>query len=126
MVVARFPPMHTVDTPTPVLDSAVLTELEMLGAEVVKEIVELFIADVPQRLSKLQQAIAARAGDAILREAHGLKGSALGIGAARLAELCATIEHDAKAGLLDQAVERSVGLESEFDQVRQALTVTRG
>ena len=126
MGVAPLTPMHKVDTLTPILDSAVLTELEMLGAEVVNEIVELFIADVPQRLTKLQHAIAARAGDAILREAHGLKGSALGIGAARLAELCAAIEHDARAGLLDQAVERSVGLESEFDQVRRALTATRG
>ena len=125
MGVALLPPMHRVDTLAPVLDSAVLTELEVLGAEVVNEIVELFIADVPQRLTKLQQAIAARAGDTILREAHGLKGSALGIGAARLAELCAAIEHDARAGLLDRTVERSVGLESEFDQVRRALTEKR-
>jgi HPt (histidine-containing phosphotransfer) domain-containing protein len=116
MGVAPIPPMHRVDTLAPVLDSAVLTELDVLGAEVVNEIVELFVADVPQRLTKLQQAIAARAGDTILREAHGLKGSALG----------AAIEHDARAGLLDQTVERSVGLESEFDQVRRALTETRG
>jgi histidine phosphotransfer protein HptB len=113
--------MHTAETSVPVLDDGVLAELQTLGADVVAEIFELFVADVPNRLGKLLQAIDTRSCDGILREAHGLKGSALGVGASRLAVLCAAIEHDARDGHLDQAVARSSELEREFAQVRHAM-----
>ena len=113
--------MHTAEKSVPVLDHQVLSELKTLGTDVVAEIVELFVADVPSRLGKLQQAIGAGSCDGILREVHGLKGSALGVGASRLAMLCAAIEHDARDGHFDQAAARSSDLEGEFAQVRRAI-----
>jgi hypothetical protein len=50
-----------------------------------------------------------------------LKGSALALGAARFAGLCAAIEHDAREGQLDQAAARSSTLEMEFSEVRRAM-----
>ncbi len=117
--------MQTAETSLPVLDDVVLSELQTLGPDVVAEIFELFIADVPTRLVKLQHALNDRSKDAILREAHGLKGSALGIGAARLASICAAIEHDAREGLLDHAASRLPDLEPEFAEVRGALREPR-
>jgi histidine phosphotransfer protein HptB len=113
------------ETAFPVLDESVLSELQTLGADVVAEIFALFVTDVPTRLAKLQQAIDARSGDAILREAHGLKGSALAVGAARLANLCLAIEHDAREGQLDRAAARSVGLDAAFADVRYAMKGAR-
>jgi len=121
MGVAPFGSMHTAQSSGPVLNGSVLAELQTLGADVVAEIVDLFLADVPARLTKLTQAIHDRSRDAVLREAHGLKGSALGVGAARLAELCAAIEHDARDGDLERAVARSTALEAEFAEARGAL-----
>jgi HPt (histidine-containing phosphotransfer) domain-containing protein len=121
MRIARSARMHTAETPFPVLDDSVIAELQTLGANVVAEIFELFVTDVPNRLGKLQQAIETRSRDGILREAHGLKGSALGVGASRLAVLCAAIEHDARDGHLDQAAARSSELEGQFAQVRGAI-----
>jgi HPt (histidine-containing phosphotransfer) domain-containing protein len=117
--------VHIVETTVPVLDESVLSELQTLGADVVAEIFELFLTDVPNRLQKLRQAIDAGSRDAILREAHGLKGSALGIGAARLAGLCLAIEHDAREGHLDQAAARSSGLDAAFAEVRHAMKDSR-
>jgi histidine phosphotransfer protein HptB len=113
--------MHTAQSSTPVLDDSVLSELQTLGADVVAEIVDLFLADVPVRLAKLMQAIDTRSSDAVLREAHGLKGSALGVGATRLADLCAAIEHDARDGHLDRVIAQSSALEAEFAEARGAL-----
>lgn len=113
--------MHTAETSVPVLDDNVVSELKTLGADVVAEIFDLFVADVPSRLGKLRQAIDTGSCDGILREAHGLKGSALGVGASRLARLCAAIEHDARDGHFDQAAARSSELEGEFTQVRGAI-----
>ena len=121
MGVAPSCSMHTARSASPVLDDSVLSELQTLGAEVVAEIIDLFLADVPVRLVKLTQAIADRSRDAVLREAHGLKGSALGVGAVRLADVCAAIEHDARDGNLDSAIARSSTLEGEFAETRDAL-----
>jgi HPt (histidine-containing phosphotransfer) domain-containing protein len=114
--------MGSAETSAPVLDESVLSELRTLGADVVAEIFELFVSDVPNRLAKLQQAIDDRSREGVLREAHGLKGSALGIGASRFAKLCAVIEHDAREGHLDQATHRASGLKAEFVEVRAALS----
>lgn len=113
--------MRSADMSVPILDRSVLSELQTLGPDVVGEILALFLADVPSRLVKLQHAIDDRSVDLVLREAHGLKGSALGIGASRLASLCAAIEHDAREGYLDRATARSSELEREFTEVRTAL-----
>jgi len=113
--------MHTAETAVPVLDERVLSELRTLGADVVAEIFDLFVGDVPGRLVKLQRAIDDRSREAVLREAHGLKGSALGVGASRLAHLCAAIERDAREGQLDRAAARSPSLEGEFAEARRAL-----
>ena len=121
MAVARAIHVQPTETAFPVLDESVLSELQTLGADVVAEIFALFVTDVPTRLAKLQQAIDTRSGDAVLREAHGLKGSALAVGAARLANLCLAIEHDAREGQLDQAAARSVGLDAAFADVRYAM-----
>jgi HPt (histidine-containing phosphotransfer) domain-containing protein len=113
--------MHTAETSVPVLDDNVLSELQTLGSGVVAEIFELFATDVPNRLAQLQQAIDSESCDGVLREAHGLKGSALGVGASRLAMLCAAIEHDARDGHLDQVTARSSRLAEEFAKVRGAM-----
>jgi HPt (histidine-containing phosphotransfer) domain-containing protein len=122
MRVAEPERMPTVESSAPILDHALVAELRTLGADVVAEIFELFIADVPARLAKLTHAINERSPDAILREAHGLKGSALGIGATRFAMLCAAIEHDARENQLDSATARLSALEPEFAEVRRAIT----
>jgi histidine phosphotransfer protein HptB len=110
----------------PILDDVIWTELQILGDDVVCEIVELFVTDVPQRMSRIQHAISARSPEAILREAHGLKGSALGIGAARLAELCAAIERDTRDGRFDLVASRWTDLGPEFVQVCRTLGHIRG
>jgi histidine phosphotransfer protein HptB len=117
--------MRSAETSVPILDGSVLSELQTLGPDVVTEIFDLFLADVPSRLVKLQHAIDDRSLDLVLREAHGLKGSALGIGASRLANLCAAIEHDAREGHLDRASARSSELEPRFAEVRTALDDVR-
>jgi len=114
--------MHTADRETaPILDGVALGELERLGPDVVSEIVQSFVLDVPERLISLRGEVAAQSSSGIVREIHALKGSALAVGATRLARLCAAIERDARAGFLDEAMARSSEIESVFEEVREAL-----
>jgi histidine phosphotransfer protein HptB len=117
--------MHSTEHAVPVLDQRVLSELRTLGNDVIAEIFDLFVRDVPDRLVTLRQAIESRSREAIVREAHALKGSALGVGAMRLAHLCAAIEGDAREGHLDRACERSASLEGEFAEAHRALRDNR-
>ena|SRR5579875_124904 len=89
------------------------------GAELVREIVTLFLRDAPRRLASLRQL--AQQGEAaeLRRVAHALKGESGYIGAQRLRALCEQLEAAAETGgallpLLEQ-------LEAEFQRVRQDL-----
>jgi len=117
--------MYTAESSVPVLDDRVLAELQTLGTDVLAEILDLFLVDVPARLTKLHDAVKTRSCDSVIREAHALKGSALGIGASRLAMLCAAIEHHAREGNIEQATARSSSLDREFAQVRDAMKAVR-
>ena len=131
---AGEPPAPTPGTgaPTPeatpdaeTLDRSVLRGLAELNVpgeqDVVREMVELFLRDsVPLRDRLLALA---GAGDlpAFQRAAHTLKGSASGLGARRLARLCAELETRAKAGDLHAVREGSGGIAAEFARVQQEL-----
>jgi HPt (histidine-containing phosphotransfer) domain-containing protein len=106
----------------PVLDPSVLDGLrEACDDDMIAEIVGLFVADVPQRLSTLTAAIAATSAARVSREAHGLKNSAIAVGAMRMALICDAIEQAARAGCLTDAAGQCARLEHEFHGARQAL-----
>jgi len=104
-----------------VLDRSTLAEVQGLGPELLEEIVNIFVADVPVRLARLHSAFAAHQGDAIRKEAHGLKGGALGVGAARMADICAAIERYAGVGELAQASTLEPSVDPAFEEARRAL-----
>jgi histidine phosphotransfer protein HptB len=105
----------------PVLDHAVLAEIRSLGADFLDEIVAVFVVDAAARLARLHAVCTAGAGDAIRKEAHGLKGGALGVGAARMAEICSAIEQNAGTGRIAEAVALESSLDPAFDEARRAL-----
>ncbi|MGE3276426.1 MAG: Hpt domain-containing protein [Vicinamibacterales bacterium] len=113
-------------TPTePVLDPASLETLRALNQEgepdVVIEVLQLFLDDAPARVDTITAA--ALAGDAVTlaRAAHGLKGSAANIGAARLRATCRAIEEAGREGRLAEARTTAAALPAEFADLRQAI-----
>ena len=101
----------------PVLDNATLAELRDLGPDVIDEIAHVFAADVPDRLTRLRQA-SAMGADAVRREAHALKGSALAVGATQMAGICGALEHGDLPGA-DPSVQDCVV--AAFGHARDAL-----
>lgn len=107
---------------SPVLDVTILEELNSIDEGIVADLVQAFTSDVPGRLSALRAGIAANSANDILREAHGLKGGACAVGAVRMAELCAMLEDDARAGRFAEATIRAGRLQGEFEAVHVALS----
>ncbi len=80
------------DGSLPLVDRARLEELVAdIGEEALPEIVEMFVAEVEESLAALRREERQEAGR-IAAEAHFIKGSALNLGFAALAEVCGKIE----------------------------------
>jgi HPt (histidine-containing phosphotransfer) domain-containing protein len=121
---ATEPPMLDVTEP-PVLDVLVMAAIRALGVpgepDVYAEVARLFLTDVPIHLFALGAAIAADRIEAVGQIAHRLRGSALEMGALRMAPVCGAIEHGARSGSLEHAAEQADRLACEFASARREL-----
>jgi HPt (histidine-containing phosphotransfer) domain-containing protein len=82
--------------------------------------IDRFGGNARQTLASMQESrLAGRAHD-LGRAAHSLKGSSANLGAARLAELCQTVEHLGEDGVVAEA-EALVGVEQALDAAVGAL-----
>lgn len=109
--------------PAPVLDIAVLDELrDVIGAASVAQIVELFLADAPLLIQRLEQAAATAQSDALREAAHTLKSSAANLGALALSAAALRIESGVRTGTLERPVVAVALVIAEFARARLALS----
>jgi HPt (histidine-containing phosphotransfer) domain-containing protein len=116
---------ETVALEIPSFDPAVLGALRELqansGADLVSELVEVFLADAPDRIAELLAALEPVDVAGLAHAAHALKGSAATLGVRRLAGLCAALEKQARDGIAEGAGAAVSEIEKEFENVRQVL-----
>jgi two-component system, sensor histidine kinase and response regulator len=107
------------------LDRGGLADLRDLQEEgepdLLKELMELFLADVPLQLALLRKAVEAGDVPSVERVAHTLKGSCGNMGARSMEALCAELEESARSGELGTAPGLISSLEVEFGRARSAL-----
>ncbi|HEY3334904.1 MAG TPA: Hpt domain-containing protein [Candidatus Limnocylindrales bacterium] len=111
------------------LDPAALVDmLAMVGddPEFVGEIVDAYLADAPEQVRGMTEALAM--GDLVTlgRHAHTLKGNSRNVGATALAEIARGLEEQARAGDTTDAVARIAAAEDELGRVIAALGDARG
>jgi PAS domain S-box-containing protein len=98
----------------PLVDEQRLAELRADGEEVAAQLVELFAAGVPGEVEELRAAAAAGDAARVRFLAHKVKGTCRIVGAARVGELCRTVELDGPSpdalAALPGAVQETVGL----------------
>jgi PAS domain S-box-containing protein len=104
----------TTNSGADVIDEAILLAGIDGNRRILREIVRLFLADYPQRLAEIKQAI--RNGDAIgvARAAHTLKGSAGNFAAQKAVAAAQEMETVGKSRNLSSAEEAFLVLESEL------------
>ncbi|HEY9032305.1 MAG TPA: Hpt domain-containing protein [Pseudomonadales bacterium] len=108
-------------TDTAPLDTAALQELRTIMGDEFDLLIGVFFSDSEQRLLDIAAAIARQDAEALRTTAHGFKGSALNISAARLTELCRRLEEMGRTGQLEQAGAVLQAVQQEFDRVRAYL-----
>jgi HPt (histidine-containing phosphotransfer) domain-containing protein len=108
------------------LDPAALDELlAMAGGDptLLGELLTDFSTDADQYAAELDAAVEAGDDAALVRPAHSLKSNALNVGATRLAELCRSLEADARHGAVPDAAERVATIQAELVDVREAVVL---
>jgi len=84
-----------------VLDASVIEGLRELGGEedpgLLLELIDLYLADAPQRMSEIEQALASGDWKLLERAAHTLKSASANIGALSLSALCQELELKARS-----------------------------
>jgi|GEM_PF-775649 len=119
-----------IEQPSPAHDAGSLMDLGRLeeflefddrAQTMTREIVGLFVADAPRRISAIQAAIAANDAGAVLIEAHALKGAASNIGATALQAVCDRLEADSREAIPVDAAVRLAQLQSLWARTVAAL-----
>jgi HPt (histidine-containing phosphotransfer) domain-containing protein len=97
--------------------------LERLGddAELLGEVLDVFMEELPEMISDLQKAISGQNAEAVMRAAHSLKGALLNVSADSSAELAFKLEEQGRAERLDGTRELLAELEVELDRLGRAI-----
>jgi diguanylate cyclase (GGDEF)-like protein len=105
------------------LDRVLFDKLRETLGEVIGQMIQPFLEDMPEYIAQMRSALAASESDRLHRAAHAIKGAASNLGASNLSHLAKVIEDsadDTAHATLEAAISR---LDSEFERVRQALLV---
>ncbi len=106
------------------VDRRVLAEFREL--EMLTEMIDAFLAEAPQLLAQIKQAIEQGDAETLRMAAHTLKGSGGNMGARPVQQLSRTLEKMARQGVLEGAVEIFQALEREYERAREVFEAERG
>jgi HPt (histidine-containing phosphotransfer) domain-containing protein len=109
----------------PVLDPAVVSGLRQLTLpgepDVLIQVFNLFLDEVPRRIDRLRNASAAGNIEEVHRVLHSLKGSAGNVGARRFYEVCRQLDASGTPGGLPDAAALMAALGVEFGKVEAEI-----
>jgi CheY-like chemotaxis protein/HPt (histidine-containing phosphotransfer) domain-containing protein len=113
----------------PPVDPNVLEAFRQLqeegGPDVVTELIDLFLADLPARREAIIRSLSERDTGRTRTAAHSLKSSATYIGAQELARICRDLEAAARRGDTESCIRGGVTLEQEAERVTRYLHSAR-
>jgi HPt (histidine-containing phosphotransfer) domain-containing protein len=98
-----------------------LRELNPDDPAFLRELIDLFISDVSDRLAELDRSLASADAALLTRAAHTIKGSCSNFGAVELARLSQVVELQGKAADFPGATATLPSLKAEYAAVTQAL-----
>ena len=114
--------MHGRDT----LEDGAMARLERIGGdEFVVEMIELFLANAPERLQTARTALDGRDMPTLHRAVHSLKSTAANLGARSVRETAEAAEARARDEDLDALPPLLDDLERSYDEARRALEAER-
>jgi len=117
---------HPQNETTQIEEKVVVNKEALLGTveedlDFLREVIELFLADYPGRLTGIREAVQAREGERLEKAAHGLKGGLCSLRAEAAQAAAGLLEQMGRAGDLAEAEKVLQVLEEELDRLKPAL-----
>jgi CheY-like chemotaxis protein len=106
-------------------DDALRSLRELGGDDFLGEVIDAFVVDAPELIATLRRSLDDGSTEELRRAAHTLKSNGATLGAEEFAELCRTLEHQAKSGELDGASELVDRIEQSYPSLRDTLGALR-
>jgi HPt (histidine-containing phosphotransfer) domain-containing protein len=91
------------------------------AATILRQIIEHYREDAPQRLQDIRDAVAAGDAQSLRQSAHSLRSSSANLGAMNLSHLCKELEMIGRAGTTTGGPEWLAQVEAEYAKVKVAL-----
>ncbi len=114
----------------PILDHEAIANLRSLGDEgddtFLREILTIYLEDVPQRLADLKSALARGEQPFFTRSAHTIKGSSANVGAREMKHLAEKLEQRSKVEPIATLAPQVVELEQAFARIEVDLRALIG
>ena len=104
-----------------IVDMEIWDGIRDLQPELLAEILEIYLNDVPKRMAVISQAIENQDAKELLNAAHSLKGASGNVGAMRMMAVCQKLMAMAKIGSLNGADTLTDTLQNEFAQVQHRI-----
>lgn len=108
-----------------IIDAEAIANLRALnpgdGDEFLREIVGIFLEDTPQRLTELDESLAAGDAPKFVRAAHSIKGSSANLGALQLRSAAERLEQHAKTQGLGDVAALVTAVKAEFARAQREL-----
>ncbi|MBX7172152.1 MAG: PAS domain S-box protein [Pyrinomonadaceae bacterium] len=107
------------------IDFTILNALKELSGDsdqLIIELIQMFIEDVPEHLNNLKQSYSAKEFEKLKGSAHALKGSCASLGAVKMASFCAAIEDSIQFDSTSEIDDLIKRIEVEFKQILTILT----
>ncbi len=105
----------------PVFDRAAMLDRCMGDEELVQEVLDMFLDNLPQRIQELQAALDAADSQAARMAAHTIKGMAANTSAEALRAIAKEMEEAAESGDLEAVREKMEALVDRFEELRAML-----
>ena len=113
-------------TPSPGIEPSALGVLERdIGPGAVREVVDSYLRDAPERIAALRAGLAAHDARTVAREAHTLKSSSATVGAMAITEIAAELEAAAAVAISDAMAARVGEIEQLLALAVPALEAER-
>ena len=103
------------------VDATTIRELREEGDDVLRELIDLLLADAPKRVSASREALERGDLKAVGFEIHRLRGGTGNFGAFKMTELCTELGKACSCGDANLARELFARVASEYDRVERAL-----
>ena len=114
---------------SPTLDPTAIESLRALSPDepaFLRELIDIYLQDAPQRLTELEAALAKSDGSSVIRAAHTIKGSSSNFGATALARLAQEIEAHGKSANFSAIAAGLPAFKGELARVSAALQQLAG